>query len=151
MLSSTNVMASDGPGFFIGPTVAFAVPAARKQSAPAQASPVGAAAYTGKFASVDGRQQCYANDSYATCTSSVSGQAASVRVGGVANEVGGNTALGGGTRMPEGTSFTTPKGSIRCESGSFGIHCIDTTQAGTGFYLGDRYARFINNGEERRI
>jgi hypothetical protein len=107
--------------------------------------------YARTFASVDGRQQCYANDSYATCTSSVSGQTVSVRVGGVASYDGDSSAAGAGTRMPEGTSFTTQRGLISCESGSFGIHCTDKTQTGTGFYLGDRYGRIINGGKERRV
>jgi hypothetical protein len=107
--------------------------------------------YAGSFASVDGLQQCFANDSYATCTSTVSRETVSVRVGGYATYDGRSSASGGGTRMPEGTSLTTPNGLVWCESGTFGIHCVDNTQGGTGFVLGDRYGHIINNGVEQRF
>jgi hypothetical protein len=107
--------------------------------------------YAGSFASVDGLQQCYADDSYATCTSTVSGESVSVRVGGYATYDGRSSTPGGGTRMPEGTSITTPTGQVWCESGTFGIHCVDNTQGGTGFVLGDRYGRIVNNGVEQRF
>jgi hypothetical protein len=107
--------------------------------------------YAGNFASVDGLQQCYADDSYATCTSTVSGETVSVRVGGYATYDGRSSTSEGGTRMPEGTSITTPTGQVWCESGTFGIHCVDNTQGATGFVLGDRYARIVNNGVEERF
>jgi hypothetical protein len=109
------------------------------------------AIFAGHFASVDGREQCYADGKGAVCSSLISRETVSVRVGGVAFFVGKISAGSRGARMPERTSFTTPNGLISCESGRFGIHCVDNTQADTGFYLGDRYARLINHGRERRI
>ena len=38
--------------------------------------------------------------------------------------------------MPEGTSFTTPSGTIRCSSSSRGITCTDLTN-GASFTIGD--------------
>ena len=127
---------------------------AAKRRSPTPAAPARGVPtiYQGAFGSVDGRQQCFTDGSYAACASIVSGQTASMRAGGGSSydgySSGGNQSA---SRMPEGTSFTTPNGLISCESGSFGIHCSDNTQVGYGFFIGDRYVRIFNAGQEARF
>jgi Trypsin-like peptidase domain len=111
------------------------------QEAPPSSSAAGAgvpATYIGRFASVDRLQRCNATATYVYCSSGPSGRAVKLEVGKGITDYGtrGSTDQGG-PAMPEGTSFLTPTGAIKCDSSSRGITCTDQA-TGDYFTLGDQ-------------
>jgi hypothetical protein len=94
--------------------------------------------YEGRFTSVDRLQRCYATDVSVTCHSGPSGKAVELQAGGEVYDLSPVDSVDeGGPSMPMGTSFTTPGGTIRCDSSRRGITCSD--QLGSGaFTIGDR-------------
>jgi len=122
-------------------------PVALERCQPESAPPASSASevYEGYFSSVDRLEVCYADDQGAVCTALPSGKGVSLEPG------RGATYLGivegsdqGGPAMPLGTSFTTPGGTITCDSSYRGIRCLDDT-TGAYFVLGD-YRGYLNNG-----
>lgn len=95
------------------------------------------ASYQGLFTSVDRLQRCYVTNEFVTCTSGPSGKAAQLVAGGrVSDESPARSKDNGGPSMPMGTAFTTPAGTIRCDSSSRGISCADVG-SGASFTIGD--------------
>jgi Trypsin-like peptidase domain len=94
--------------------------------------------YVGHFTSVDRLQRCYATDEYVYCASGPSRVAARLVAGdAVTNESPAPDARDhGGPSMPMGAAFRTPSGSIRCDSSSRGITCVDQ-RTGSSFTIGD--------------
>ncbi len=106
---------------------------------------------TSYFNSVDRRQRCYMDDSFATCTSSTSGQGVSLDAGqgGATYEgVTGSTDRGG-PALQFGQTVSNPSGTITCDSSSRGITCRSRV-SGSSFVIGDHYVRVANGGRERR-
>jgi len=101
--------------------------------------------YAGNFAAVDRLEVCYADDEGAVCAALPSGKGVRLVPGSGAaylGIVGGKDE--GGPAMPLGTSFSTPQGTISCDSSYRGIRCRDNT-TGSYFVIGD-YRVVINNG-----
>jgi S1-C subfamily serine protease len=108
--------------------------------APAAAKPsVGVPArYAGYFTSVDRLQRCYADDVSVFCSSGPSADAVELEAGGDIVDLSPSPSRDeGGPSMPMGTAFTTPGGTIRCESSRRGITCTDLI-AGGSFTIGDQ-------------
>jgi hypothetical protein len=104
--------------------------------------------YRGYFASVDRRERCFATNDYAVCSAGPSGKAVKLVVGdGAAYQGVIGSADRGGPAMPEGTSFTTPSGAIRCGSSTRGITCTDRA-SGDAFVIGDTRVHVINGGSD---
>jgi hypothetical protein len=107
--------------------------------------------YEGLFTSVDRLERCNATATYVYCSAGPSGRAVKLIVGDDVHDLGSpGSSDRGGPSMPEGTSFTTPSGGIRCGSSSRGIICTDLT-TNAGFVLGDyqlllTHARSANGG-----
>jgi hypothetical protein len=93
--------------------------------------------YTGRFTSVDRLERCVINETFVRCTAAPSADGVRLSVGSGVRRLGhrGSADLGGPS-MPEGTSFNTPAGSIRCSSSSRGVTCTDTA-SGDAFTIGD--------------
>ena len=69
---------------------------------------------------------CRIDESGATCGSQVSGQIAQVVPGGGAFYLGGDAVEdNGGVALGFGQSVTNVAGTIRCDSSSRGITCVD--------------------------
>ncbi|HZQ66259.1 MAG TPA: S1C family serine protease [Gaiellaceae bacterium] len=116
-------------------------PAPRPTPSPSVGVPV---RYQGLFTSVDRLERCNATASYVYCSAGPSGRAVKLVVGDAAHDLGVHgSADRGGPSLPEGTSFTTPNGDLRCASSSRGIDCTDLT-TGNGFVLGD-YRLLLTN------
>jgi len=104
--------------------------------------------YAGPFASVDRLQRCTAGDAAVVCTSGPSGEGVRLVAGAGVTRLGRVGSVDhGGPAMAEGTSFTTPSGSIRCESSSRGITCTDLTGSGASFTIGDVHIVTSTGGE----
>jgi hypothetical protein len=111
----------------------------------------GAASPTSYFNSYDRLQRCYIDDSYANCTSSVSGQGVSLDAGngGASYEGKVGSTYHGGPDLRFGQTKTNRSGTITCDSGTFGIRCRSRV-SGSYFVIGDKYVRVGNGGVERR-
>jgi S1-C subfamily serine protease len=101
--------------------------------------------YNGHFTSVDRLQRCFATNEYVFCSSGPSDEAVQLTVrSGISDESPYDSADVGGPSMPMGTAFTTPAGTIRCDSSSRGVTCTDTA-SGASFTIGD-YRIVIRGG-----
>jgi S1-C subfamily serine protease len=118
------------------------------ESAPSEAPSSGdeGETFSGYFTSYDRLETCYADDFEAFCVSLPSGKSATLTVG--VGAAPGEPVIGaddmGGPPLQLGESFTTPAGSLSCDSSSRGITCTDLT-TGSYFVSGD-YEVKINNG-----
>jgi hypothetical protein len=101
--------------------------------------------YEGRFTSVDRLERCLASDQSVFCTAGPSSKAVKLVAGERASDRSPYPSRDlGGPSMPEGTSFTTPGGTIKCESSSRGITCTDTATSAS-FTIGD-YSVVVKQG-----
>jgi hypothetical protein len=146
---STTIVTTTQTSTFVATTVG--VPSARAKPKP-RLSPVPRVGvpvrYSGPFTSVDRLERCLADATSVRCTAAPSGDGVRLRVGSGVTKLGhvGSVDLGGPS-MPEGTSFTTPNGSIRCSSSSRGVTCVDTG-LGEAFTIGD-YQVVVDSGRAK--
>lgn len=94
--------------------------------------------YEGRFTSFDRLQRWYATDDLVYCASGPSRVASQLIAGGGATDESPapDARDHGGPSMPMGSTFRTPSGSIRCDSSTRGITCVDR-QTGSSFTIGD--------------
>lgn len=90
------------------------------------------------FASCDRKELCYATERTVVCVATPSQKQARLGAGqGATHGYSADVSDHGGPSLPEGVTFTSHSGAIRCGSSSRGITCADN--AGSSFRIADFY------------